>query len=395
MPFLSSAEIINMRPEVEYYLSRKLTKGLDELIIKKWDVLISCSGTIGNVGLASSTFAGKALSQDAIRLRANDPETAGYITAFLRCKYGRLQIIQATYGSVIKHIEPVHLQRVYIPDFVEHRPRLGSRILWAYGLRDQANELLDEANAKLHSLLKLQYLDELSSKEHVPVFVKTRTSELSFRFEASFHDPVAQTARETLANSGWEITTLLDPRVTAEIRAVTKFRKRVYVRAGGIPMLSSKQLMQVDPVDVKRLAKGAHTKDLPEIALKRDMVTVSCSGTIGRVQIIPAYMEGWTANQHAMRLVAANELNVGYLYAWLSSDYGQRLVKRYSYGSVILEIDKGMLGSVPIPLPPPDIRNQIGNLVLRANELRNQAWQIEREAIDELEGMIDARAPIV
>jgi hypothetical protein len=44
--------------------------------------------------------------------------------------------------------------------------------------------------------------------------------------------------------------------------------------------------MQIDPVDVKRLAKGAHTKDLPEIALKKNMVTISRSGTIGRVQII-------------------------------------------------------------------------------------------------------------
>jgi len=193
-----------------------------------------------------------------------------------------------------------------------------------------------------------------------------------------------------------EISPLSDPRVTHEIRAITKFRKRVYVPTGGIPMLSSKQLMQIDPVDVKRLAKGAHTKDLPEIALKRDMVTVSCSGTIGRIQIIPAYMEGWTANQHATRLVAGSEVSAGYLYAWLSSDYGQRLLKRYSYGSVILEVDREMIGSVPIPLPPKAVRDKIGDLVHRANELRDQAWRIERDAIQELENLIEsgARRPV-
>jgi type I restriction enzyme S subunit len=53
-------------------------------------------------------------------------------------------------------------------------------------------------------------------------------------------------------------------------------------------MLNSKQLMQLDPIDMKHLAKGPHAKDVPEIALQREMVTVSCSGTIGRVQIIPA-----------------------------------------------------------------------------------------------------------
>ena len=39
---------------------------------------------------------------------------------------------------------------------------------------------------------------------------------------------------------------------------------------------------------VKALAKGAHTKDLPEIELRAGMVLVTCSGTIGKVQIVPS-----------------------------------------------------------------------------------------------------------
>jgi len=388
-PFLSSADIISMRPDIEYYLSKKLTPRLDHLIIKKWDVLISCSGTIGNVGLASGSFAGTALSQDAIRLRAADPETAGYVTAFLRCKYGRLQIVQATYGSVIKHIEPLHLRRIHIPELKEARPQIGSQIVKAYELRDEANKLLDEADSKLHTLLKLPPLADAFSEKPGPVVVHQRASKLSFRFDSSYHDPVAKTAERILRKSGVEICSLGDPSVTMEIRPITKFRKRVYVPNGGIPLLSSKQLMQIDPVDVKRLAKGAHTKDLPEIALRKDMVTISRSGTIGRVQIIPAYMEGWAGSEHATRIIAAAGMNPGYLYAWLSSDYGQRLVKRNSYGSVILEIDKEMLESVSIPTPSTATCNKIGDLVLHANELRDQAWRIERDAIQELENLIE------
>jgi type I restriction enzyme, S subunit len=389
-PFLSSSDIISMRPQIESYISRKLTKNAVQLLVKKWDVLISRSGTIGNVGMASDTWAGKAVSEDVIRVQVDDPKDAGYVTAFLRCKYGRLQIVQATYGSVIKHIEPLHLRRILIPEFKDARLQIGSQIIKGYELRDEANKLLDEADSKLHTLLKLPMLADVCSDKPGPVIVRQRASKLSFRFDASFHDPIAKTAEKILRKSGWDITSLSDPRVTHEIRAITKFRKRVYVHTGGIPMLSSKQLMQIDPVDIKRLAKGAHTKDLPEIALKRDMVTVSCSGTIGRVQIIPPYMEGWTANQHATRLIAGSEVSPGYLYAWLASDYGQRLLKRYSYGSVILEVDRDMIGSVSIPLPPNGIQKKIGDLVLHANELRDQAWRIERDAIQELENHIEA-----
>ncbi|MBD1941152.1 restriction endonuclease subunit S [Coleofasciculus sp. FACHB-712] len=388
IPFLSSSEIISLRPRVERFLSRKLTPNIDKFLIEMWDILITRSGTIGNVSLATTMLEGKALSEHAIRLRTDDPDTAGYITAFLRSRYGRPQLIQATYGSVVVHIEPQHLSRIVIPDLHPLRRIAIGRLMREAGeLRDEANRLLDEADGLLHEQLNLPYLDSLTPSIEGFATSKVRASQLTGRLEASFHDPVAMQAEQQLRLLPVEITTVGDERVTKEVRAITKFRKRVYVPHGGIPLLSSKQLFQVDPVDVKGLAKGAHTKDLPEIQLEEGMIAVTCSGTIGRVQIIPAYMANWTANQHATRLVAASDMNPGYLYAWLASDYGTRLTTRHSYGSVILEVDREMFASVPIPLPTPSVRNEIGDLVLKANALRDKAWRKEQDAISQIESL--------
>lgn len=394
--FLSSSEIISIRPTINY-VSRKLTKKLDELLIREWDVLISRSGTVGNVGLACGRFVGLALSEHAIRLRAPKAADAGFICAFLRSKYGRLQLIQASYGSVVQHIEPEHLASVVIPESpMDRQNEIGVNMMRAAEYREEANRLIDEADAALYEHLGLKHLKKQRVRSKAPAIAKLHLRDLSWRFEASYHNHSVLNAISKLELSGCDRTTLGDKHITKEIRAVTKFRKRVYASTGGIPMLSSKQLMQIDPIDIKRLAKGAHTKDLLEIALKENMVTVSCSGTIGRVQIIPAYMEGWTANQHATRIIPADGMNAGYLYAWLASEYGQLLIRRHSYGSVILEIDKEMLGSVPIPLPKPAIRDKIGNLVLRANELRNRAWAAEQQAREQLEGLIEKRsAPVL
>jgi type I restriction enzyme S subunit len=220
------------------------------------------------------------------------------------------------------------------------------------------------------------------------MIAKIKASQLMGRLEGSFHDPVAIAAEKRLSELSVPVTKLGDSRVTKEIRPITKFRKRTYVEKGGIPLLSSKQIFQIDPVDVKGLAKGSHTKDLPEIQLEENMIAVTCSGTIGRVQIIPAYMAKWTANQHATRFLAAEGMNAGYLYAWLASDYGYCLITRNSYGSVILEVDKVMFSSVSIPLPEAKIRDEIGNLVLKANQLRDEAWRNERDAITKLEAQI-------
>jgi type I restriction enzyme, S subunit len=388
VPFLSSAEIISMRPRADRYISKKLTPNLDELLIEKWDVLISCSGTIGNVGLAGNTFAGKALSQDAIRLRTEDAETAGYTTAFLRSKYGRPQLLGATYGSVIVHIEPEHLTHIVIPDLPPiRRIAIGRLMCQAAELRDKANNLIDEADRLLHERLGLPELQVEDKKGHQSTQVKA--SKLNWRLEASFHNPSAAKSLRRINRLPVPVLTIGDPSVAKEVRAITKFRKRVYVPHGGILLLNTKQLFQVDPVDVKHLAKGAHTKDLPEIQLAKNMIAVTASGTIGRVQIIPAYMGEWTANQHAHRIIAAQAMNPGYIYAWLASDYGYQQMTRYSYGSVILELDRDMLSAVPIPIPAETIRDEIGNLVLQANELRDEAWRKEQDAIRQAESLIE------
>lgn len=389
IPFLSSSEIISLRPRINNYLSRKHTKNLSKLLIQKWDILISCSGTIGNISLASETLTGKALSQHAIRLRTNDADTAGFITAFLRSRYGRPQLIQSTYGSVIVHIEPKHLERVLIPDLPPIRRIAIGRLMCKAGeLRDEANRLLDEADRLLHERIRLPYLKDIAPTRNASTIAKIKASQLMGRLEASFHDPVAIAAEKQLAELSVKVTTVSDSRVTKEIRPITKFRKRTYVEKGGIPLLSSKQIFQIDPVDVKRLAKGAHTKDLPEIQLEENMIAVTRSGTIGRVQIIPKYMAEWTASEHATRFLASEDINAGYLYAWLASDYGYCLITRHSYGSVILEVDREMLGSVPIPIPEATIRDEIGNLVLKANQLRDEAWRNEQDAITNLENLI-------
>ncbi|MCZ8121330.1 MAG: restriction endonuclease subunit S [Microcystis sp. LE18-22.4A] len=393
IPFLSSSDIISLRPRIENYLSRKYTQNLSKLLIQKWDILISCSGTVGNVSLACETLAGKALSQHAIRLRATDPDLAGFIAAFLRSRYGRPQLTQATYGSVIVHIEPEHLERVLIPDLPPiRRIEIGRLMCKAGELRDEANHLLDEADRLLHERLNLPYLKDIALRGSASFTTTIKASQLMGRLEASFHNPEAIAAEKQLAQLPVEITKIGDQRITKEVRAITKFRERTYVDKGGIPMLSSKQLFQVDPIDVKKLAKGAHTKDLPEIQLEENMIAVTCSGTIGRVQIIPKYMENWTANQHANRLLASDDINAGYLYAWLASDYGYSLMTRHAYGSVILEFDRFMLASVHIPLPEPKIRNEIGDLVLKANQLRDQAWRSEQEAISKLEKLISSKS---
>lgn len=248
---------------------------------------------------------------------------------------------------------------------------------------------MDKADKLIHERLGLPPLSTLEHYKKSSSLINTvKASDLFWRFEASYHTPLVTSTLAALKKAKVHTTRLDDKSLTKEVRPITKFRKRVYVEEGGIPLLSSKQLFQIDPIEVKKLAKGAHTKDLKEIALEKNMLFVTRSGTIGRVGIIPAYMKGWAGSEHATRVIAKDDINAGFLYAWLASEYGYLLITRYSYGSVILEIDKEMLSSVPVPVVSDSVKKEIGELVLKANKLRDDAWQKEQDAINQIETLI-------
>ena len=119
------------------------------------------------------------------------------------------------------------------------RIEIGRAFVEAALKRDQANESLDKANQLLRDALALP---PLPVQKKGPVVGCVRASEWSKRLDAGFHNPVARWIIQHLETSGHDVRRLDDPALTREIRAVTKFRKRVYVPKGGIPLLSSKQL---------------------------------------------------------------------------------------------------------------------------------------------------------
>ena len=56
------------------------------------------------------------------------------------------------------------------------------------------------------------------------------------------------------------------------------------------------------------------------------MILVSRSGTIGNICIVPPHWKHWIASEDLIRVQPKKELE-GYIYCFLSSEYGQALIK--------------------------------------------------------------------
>ena len=104
--FLGSAEMLEINPQPTKFFSIS-TKNIESFKVKQGTILISRSGTIGNVTIVNKTIAKHLISEHAIRMIAK--EFAGYIYIYLKTNEGKAIVQSNIFGAVIQQIEPEHL----------------------------------------------------------------------------------------------------------------------------------------------------------------------------------------------------------------------------------------------------------------------------------------------
>lgn len=382
--FLGSSEMLDCQPKpVKFMRNDTRAEGAH---VKQGMILLSRSGTIGNVTYVGKTLSKYLVSEHAIRIECKD--FPGYVYAFLKSKVGKLVVSSTQYGAVIQEIEPEHLAAIPIPDAPALlKNRIHYLIEQSYALRDASNDLIDAATALLVKELNLPPIGAFAPKfyeedANVDTF-RVPLSRLAGRLEASYHVPIVDAIMEHLEQNAAEVTTIGDPRISKEVILPGRF-KRIYVDEGhGRVFIGGKQLYELDPVNKKYLSNVHHGSRISkQLELHENMTLVTCSGTIGKVALVPKHWENWTANQHIIRIVPARSDMAGYLYIFLASDYAYPLITRFTYGSVVDEIDDHHVRRIAIPLLKNRAAQQeINDLALVANKKRYEAYCLEQDAL--------------
>ena len=398
VPFLLPSQVTEIYPKASKFVAPRQILEFENTRVQRGQVLLTRSGTIGNVSYVSRTLENQSVSDDVIRIRAI--EYPGYIYAYLRSRIGRLLVSTNNYGAVVKHIEPNHLSHVPIPNPPSIlKQQIHNLVEESYKLRDESNELMDEAQVLLKEALQLPELDDL--QERAVQFDKTAgvlnysvpLSDLSNRLDGSYHVPIVKAIEEQLQNTAKEVVKVGDARISQSVILPGRF-KRVYVEEGnGVIFLDGKQICELNPSNRKYLAISQHSSRINQLTLRENMTLITRSGTIGKVTIVPAHWEGWAANEHVIRVKPATDEISGYLCAWLSCDHAHPLINRYTYGAVVDEINAEQVSRVPVPfLRDEDTQRTINSKVLEANRKRTEAYELEQEALTVLnEKVIYAR----
>lgn len=154
-PLLQGSQLPMIRPYGLKYISRTKTRGLARWIIHSGWVLVTCSGTIGRVAVATRMQDNWAASQHILRIIPRQNVThPGFLAAFLATPFGQHQLKAHVYGGVVDELTEEDTRQVYIPDVpYEAQATCGAKVVKAYEMRDLATQIEDDAIAGLERLV--------------------------------------------------------------------------------------------------------------------------------------------------------------------------------------------------------------------------------------------------
>jgi type I restriction enzyme S subunit len=373
--------------EPAHYLSKN-TKGLGKYLIESGQLLLARSGSgglIGCVTLATKTVNNTTASDHVIRICPdNNKINTGYLYVYLNSSIGYKELLKHASGTSVPAIRPEAIRSIGIPKLASDiQNKLGNLTHQAFKCRDEAIDRLNEASRMFHTSNSLPILNfenksdplEWFQVESSEIFGNKMTSS-GIRLDAHHFNPAALHVVANIQKCSSEVKTLKN---VANVFMGQRFKRNYVEAARGVPFLSGTNIIQIRPNDLRHLS-NIDMSEMQDLILKQGWTLITRSGTIGRCCFVWNNFEEWAATEDIIRVAPNDQVDKGYLPAFLASEYGYQQIMSFRHGSVIDHITPEQLKTILVPIPSKSSQEEIGDLVRKAYELRSEAIRFEDEA---------------
>lgn len=377
VPYFQSSDVQAASERSTVYIYKGQAQSLN-LLVKENDILVTGFGTIGNTRLVSKFQNGACYANNVCRIRTT--EHTGFIYAFISGKYGKAQLNTNASGSVVRYIESPGIKKILVPIFPDtFQQEVDDLIQKSARLREEASDALEYAIGYFDTLFLMPFkescLGKVSSKEIL--------TSINKRFEAFFHISEGKDIDKYIKEH-YEWKSLGE--VCSNISRPDIF-KRYYVKKG-ITFLGGADIFLATPDSEKRLS-SKKTANIEALMIKEGTILLPRSGTIGNVAWAHAGHAQKLASEHVIRITPNDMLRAGYVYAFLASKYGKKLIQRYIFGSVIQHVEPPHLKLIPVPIIDKKVMDDIHDKVMVYSSAMGKAIEYERKAITMVEQEIE------
>ena len=155
----------------------------------------------------------------------------------------------------------------------------------------------------------------------------------------------------------------------------------VYSDDTGVPFIRIKNITEdgFDFGDLVYINTESYDK-LKKSKLNGGELLFSKTGSVGTTLVVPSNINKMSLADNIFKVIYKPNIDTYYIDAFFKSYYGKLWVKRLSQGGVQQTIIKNSFREIKIPIPSPEIQKYIGDKVRKAEELREEAKRLKKEA---------------
>ena len=398
-PFLSNSDVVTANPFLSCkYSSKKY--GYDEKSVLKEGMILT--GRVGAIG--QTTFVPAYLekaktmgSDNMIRICVKPEYPNGFIYAYLASRIGNLSFWKHATGGVQPFITDEMVGKLPIPHFpATFLQEVDDLIQKSALYRELATEKLNIVDKKLKEATGLteltpddyDYYGHRSYTRQCSCFAINIQDVGTITINAFNH---SERIRKTKANIQCQTKPLKDLLLGNDTFSTGSF-PRVEVKEGhGIMLINQSDIFNCI-IKGKFISKrGVKTDNLVEYG----EVLVAGVGTLGenetfcRTIFANEDLAGKLVSGEFIRMKTVDEVPSGYLYAWLNSDYGFRLLRNLQAGTKLCRPIPKLVLEIPVPIIDKESMLEIDRLVREAHTKRHLANQKELKAISMVEQEIE------
>lgn len=159
----------------------------------------------------------------------------------------------------------------------------------------------------------------------------------------------------------------------------------------GLPFLTAGQFFEEFPQVRKWLAKP-FVSQVEKRYVDQSMLMLTRSGNIGKVSAVYPHHLGIVITDDLLRIEPKDQVEYGWLYAYMKTDFFKQIARAAQYGHMIKHIEVAHANEFPVIMPDAATRKAIGGNATDAVRLRGEAWKLRDEAFELLEKHLEARS---
>lgn len=196
--------------------------------------------------------------------------------------------------------------------------------------------------------------------------------------EASVFDVEAKHARAAVEHGKYPVTMVGGTKGLTTSYVCGRF-KRIWVEKSDLPIFQPSSITDIYPTPDGYISHKTQT-NIEALRVHAGQVLMTCSGTIGKLSFVSKTLDNSIFSHDLLRINVKNAIDAGYIYAYLKSATGNKILLTNSYGAVITHIEPEHLATVPIPDAPEDIKKRINDLIVASYMLRDESNDLIDEA---------------